>query len=203
LTSSQKYIKRILDLVLSSTGLLIVSPLLLLGLVLARISTRKNGLYCSTRIGQNGIPFTMWKIRTMKNVEGLDTTVTSSKDPRITKFGQFLRRTKLDELPQLWNVLKGDMSLVGPRPDVSGFADQLTGEDRIILSIRPGITGLATLTFRKEEELLANQKNPERYNREVIWPEKVRLNKLYIKKYRQQLDFEILVKTFFGGTISL
>ncbi len=139
----------------------------------------------------------------MKNVEGLDTTVTSSKDPRITKFGQFLRRTKLDELPQLWNVLKGDMSLVGPRPDVSGFADQLTGEDRIILSIRPGITGLATLTFRKEEELLANQKNPERYNREVIWPEKVRLNKLYIKKYRQQLDFEILVKTFFGGTISL
>lgn len=201
MTSFQKYIKRILDLALSTTGLLIVSPLLLIGIVFARISTRKNGLYCSTRIGQNGIPFTMWKIRTMKNLPTINTTVTTSSDPRITKFGQFLRRTKLDELPQLWNVLKGDMSLVGPRPDVSGFADKLTGKDRIILSIRPGITGLATLTFRNEEKLLANQKNPESYNREVVWPEKVRLNKLYIKKYSLQLDFEILVKTLFGGTI--
>jgi len=95
------------------------------------------------------------------------------------------------------------MSIVGPRPDVPGFADHLQGENWIILTIRPGITGLATLAFRNEEELLANQKNPERYNREVIWPEKVRLNKLYIEKYSLFLDFNILFKTLFGGTISI
>ena len=145
----------------------------------------------------------MWKIRTMKNIEELDTTVTTSKDPRITPFGQFLRRTKLDELPQLWNVIKGDMSLVGPRPDVPGFADTLVGEDRILLSVRPGITGLATLAYRDEEQLLAKQKDPEQYNKEVIWPEKVLLNRFYIEHYSLWLDFKIIYKTIFGGNISV
>ena len=176
-----------------------LTPLLLTILLLVILSSQQNGLYKSIRIGQHGYPFTMWKIRTMKNIEGLDTTVTTSKDPRITPFGQFLRRTKLDELPQLWNVIKGDMSLVGPRPDVPGFADTLIGEDRILLSVRPGITGLATLAYRDEEQLLAKQKDPEQYNKEVIWPEKVRLNRFYIEHYSLWLDFKIIYKTIFGG----
>ena len=203
MSNFQIFIKRFIDLLISIVGLLLCCPIFLIIFIITYFTTLKNGLYFSTRIGKNGRPFTMWKIRTMKNHPTINTSVTTSNDTRITTFGQFLRRTKLDELPQLWNVLKGDMSLVGPRPDVPGFADTLTGEDRIILSIRPGITGLATLAFRNEEILLANQKNPEIYNKKVIWPEKVKLNKLYIKKYSLRLDVDILTKTLFGGTISI
>ncbi|UAB80425.1 sugar transferase [Marixanthomonas sp. SCSIO 43207] len=199
----QVFLKRTIDFLFSFVGNLLSLPLIILALIISSLETRKWGIYSSTRIGQNGRPFTMWKIRTMKNIEGLDTTVTTSKDPRITPFGQFLRRTKLDELPQLWNVIKGDMSLVGPRPDVPGFADTLIGEDRILLSVRPGITGLATLAYRDEEQLLAKQKDPEQYNKEVIWPEKVRLNKYYIEHYSLWLDFKIIYKTIFGGNISV
>lgn len=199
----QFIVKRIIDLICSILGLLIALPFILLVYIITSINSQQNGLYKSIRIGKHGHPFTMWKIRTMKSIEGLDTTVTTSKDPRITPFGQFLRRTKLDELPQLWNVIKGDMSLVGPRPDVPGFADTLVGEDRILLSVRPGITGLATLAYRDEEQLLAKQKDPEQYNKEVIWPEKVRLNRYYIEHYSLWLDFKIIYKTIFGGNISV
>jgi lipopolysaccharide/colanic/teichoic acid biosynthesis glycosyltransferase len=106
-----------------------------------------------------------------------------------------LRCFKLDELPQLWNVLKGDMSFVGPRPDVSGFADELIGEDRIVLSVRPGITGPATLAFREEESLLQAQADPETYNREVLFPEKVRINKKYVTEYRFQDDLLLILRT--------
>jgi lipopolysaccharide/colanic/teichoic acid biosynthesis glycosyltransferase len=126
------------------------------------------------------------------------TSVITANNPRITKIGRFLRKTKLDELPQLWNVLLGNMSFVGPRPDVPGFADKLQGEDRIVLSIRPGITGPASLAFRNEEELLAQQENPEQYNREIIWPEKVRINKEYIRNYSLWLDIKIIWKTVFS-----
>src|SRR5688572_8920989 len=113
----------------------------------------------------------------------MNTVVTTEHDPRITPLGRWFRKTKLDELPQLINVLLGQMSLVGPRPDVPGFADQLSGEDRIILSVHPGMTGPATLRFRYEEQELARQVNPERYNRDVIYPEKVRLNREYVESY--------------------
>lgn len=203
MSKDQLIIKRIIDLICSALLLLLAFTVIILLYILVIFNSKQSGFYKSTRIGKHGRPFIMWKIRTMENIEWLDTTVTTSKDPRITAFGRFLRRTKLDELPQLWNVLKGDMSLVGPRPDVSGFADKLQGEDRKVLTIRPGITGLATLAFRNEEKLLAKQKNPERYNRKVIWPEKVRINKLYIDKYSLLLDFKILFKTIFGGKFTV
>ncbi|PVW15752.1 sugar transferase [Marixanthomonas spongiae] len=200
---NQLILKRFFDFLFSILGLVITFPFILIFYLIVFFTSQQNGLYKSTRIGQHGHPFTMWKLRTMRPHPTLNTTVTSSRDIRITPFGRLLRRTKLDELPQLWNVLKGDMSLVGPRPDVPGFADQLQGDDRKILSVRPGITGLATLAFRDEEVVLANQTDPERYNREVIWPEKVRLNRYYLEHYSLSLDFNILFKTVFGGTISV
>ena len=140
--------------------------------------------------------FNVIKLRTMKDVAGIDTTATSRTDPRITKGGAFLRRFKLDELPQLWNVLTGDMSFVGPRPDVPGFADKLTGEDRIVLTVRPGITGPATLKYKDEEEILAKQKNPDQYNRDVIWPDKVKINRKYIENYSFFKDIYYIFNTF-------
>ena len=196
-------IKRFLDSIVSFLVLIVCFPLLIILFVIANISTKENGFYTNTRIGKQGRPFVMWKIRSMKSYPAINTSVTTQCDPRITPFGRFLRQTKLDELPQLWNVLKGDMSLVGPRPDVPGFADKLEGDNRKILTVRPGITGLATLSFRNEEILLSKQKNPEKYNLEVIWPEKVRLNKYYIEHYSLWLDFKILFKTVFGGKISI
>lgn len=155
------------------------------------------GLYLSTRIGKNGKGFTIYKLRTMKETSVQTTSVTTINNPNITKVGRFLRKTKIDELPQLWNILKGDMSFIGPRPDVAGFADRLQGEDRIVLSIKPGITGLASIYFKNEEEILAQQENPEAYNQQLIWPQKIRLNKFYIKKHSCFLDLKILYKTIF------
>ena len=131
----------------------------------------------------------------MRPVKGINTSVTTDKDPRISKIGRFWRKTKIDELPQLWNVLVGEMSFVGPRPDVPGFADKLEGEERLILSIRPGITGPASLRFKNEEEILAAQPDPERYNREVIWPEKVKINLEYIRNYSLRKDIDYIIKT--------
>lgn len=134
----------------------------------------------------------------MKDVPGMATHITTNNDPRITLLGRFFRKTKIDELPQLINVFWGQMSFVGPRPDVPGFADQLKGNDRLILSVRPGITGPATLKFRDEENLLAKQSNPERYNREVIYPEKIRLNREYVEYYSFCKDIKYIFETIFG-----
>jgi lipopolysaccharide/colanic/teichoic acid biosynthesis glycosyltransferase len=147
------------------------------------LDTKKNGFFIQDRVGKGGRIFRVIKIRTMCEVPGMDTTVTMSTDQRITALGRFWRKTKIDELPQLINVLKGDMSFVGPRPDVPGYADTLTGEDRIVLSLRPGITGPATLKYRDEEEILARLEDPERYNKEIIWPDKIRLNKEYVQNW--------------------
>ena len=134
----------------------------------------------------------------MRDGTAFETTVTTADDPRITSVGRLLRRTKVDELPQFMNVLLGHMSLVGPRPDVPGFADRLTGADRIILGVAPGITGPATLAYRREEDLLAAQADPERYNREVIYPDKVRLNRAYVENYTLWRDIEYLWRTVVG-----
>ena len=132
----------------------------------------------------------------MRVANGRQTTATASHDPRITRVGAILRKTKVDELPQFWNVLWGDMSVVGPRPDVPGFADQLQGKDRDILQLRPGITGLASLVFRHEEDLLAQADNPEAFNSEVIYPAKVRLNLRYLHDYTLRRDIMYILATF-------
>ena len=161
----------------------------------AALDTRSNGFYVQTRIGRGGRPFRLLKLRTMTTSTALDTTVTAEDDPRITRIGRLLRRSKLDELPQLINVLIGDMSFVGPRPDVAGFADLLQGHDRLILSVRPGITGPATLKYRHEERILAQQADPERYNAEHIYPDKVRINREYVENYRFTTDLRLLLQT--------
>ena len=117
---------------------------------------------------------------------------------RLRPSGRLFRRLKIDELPQLINVLLGQMSLVGPRPDVPGFADKLEGDDRLVLSVRPGITGPATLHYRNEEELLADQADPEAYNRDVVWPHKVELNKRYVREYSLSGDIRYILETIFG-----
>ena len=140
--------------------------------------------------------FKVVKLRTMRPENG--TTVTTANDARITAMGQRLRRWKLDELPQLWNVLIGDMSFVGPRPDVPGFLDKLTGEDRALLTLRPGITGPASLKYRDEEQILAQVGEPERYNAEVIWPDKVRINLEYLRSWSLGKDLGFIIKTVLG-----
>jgi lipopolysaccharide/colanic/teichoic acid biosynthesis glycosyltransferase len=124
--------------------------------------------------------------------------MTSLNDPRITPLGKFLRKYNFDELPQLFNVLIGDMSFVGPRPDVKGYADKLIGDDRIILSVKPGITGPATLKFKNEDRLLSQQKDPKKYNDTVIWKEKVKINKLYVENWSLLGDLNYIVKTIFA-----
>lgn len=193
-----RIIKRSFDLFLALLGLVFLWWLILLAWVLAGIDTRRNGFFMQARIGQMGKQFRVIKIRTMRESGCTGTTVTTLTDPRVTSMGRILRSTKVDELPQLINVLFGQMSFVGPRPDVPGFYDLLEGADRIILTVRPGITGPATLKYRNEEEMLANQENPEAYNREVIFPDKVRINRDYVENYRFSNDLKYIWQTVFG-----
>ena len=197
LNPHQKFLKRMLDIILAIIGLILSIIFLLPLLIITSIDTKSFGLIAQTRIGQHGKPFKLLKLKTMRDTKQPQNYITTINDPRITKFGRFLRKTKIDELPQLWNVLKGDMSFVGPRPDVPGYADQLQGEDRIILSVRPGITGPASLAYKDEEEILAQKQNPKQFNDEVIWPEKVRINKAYIENYSLITDIKIIFNTVF------
>lgn len=192
----QKIIKRLFDLFFSFIGFLIFLIPVLILIVLATISTRKIGLYRQNRIGLTGSVFVMYKIRSMKEGESVN-DITLMNEPRITPFGRFLRAHKLDELPQLWNVLKGDMSLVGPRPDVPGYADKLKGGDRLVLSVRPGITGPATLKYMNEEEILSKELDPIDYNDRVIWKDKVEMNKQYIKNWSFTGDIKYILETIF------
>ena len=190
--------KRSFDLVFSTVGLLLLWWLILLAALAARIDTGMNGFFMQQRVGRFGRLFSVIKIRTMRPVDNINTTVTTDNDKRITAVGRFLRKTKIDELPQLINVFLGDMSFVGPRPDVPGFADLLVGEEKSVLAIRPGITGPATLAYKDEEKLLASVDDPEKYNREVVFPDKVRINKEYIKNYSLFSDLKYIFITIFG-----
>ena len=192
------FIKRGFDIIVSFLGLTFSWWLIFIAWVIATFETKSNGFFIQKRVGKDGKIFNVIKIKTMKKVEGIDTTITSSNDVRITKSGKFFRDTKIDELPQLINVLIGDMSFVGPRPDVPGYADKLEGEDRIVLSIRPGITGPASLKYKNEEEILASQNDPKWYNDKIIWPDKVRINKEYIKNWSLKKDIEYIIKTVTG-----
>jgi lipopolysaccharide/colanic/teichoic acid biosynthesis glycosyltransferase len=191
-------LKRIFDLIVSLVGLSFTWWIILIAWIVAAIETKSNGFFIQQRVGKNGKLFNVIKIKTMKKINGIDTTITSSNDARITKSGKFFRDTKIDELPQLWNVFIGDMSFVGPRPDVPGYADKLEGEDRIVLSIRPGITGPASLKYKNEEEILSTKENPKKYNDNVIWPDKVKINKEYIKNWSLKKDIDYIIKTVTG-----
>ncbi|MEX2359664.1 MAG: sugar transferase [Gammaproteobacteria bacterium] len=190
--------KRTFDIVFALIGIAATHWIIGIAWLAATIDTRMNGFFTQTRAGRDGRPFRIIKIRTMRRLPGRVMTVTASDDPRITKLGRFFRKTKIDELPQLFNVLVGHMSFVGPRPDVPEYAASLTGGDRIILSVRPGLTGPATLKYRNEEALLAEQQDPQRYNDEVIYPEKVKLNRAYVENYSFSKDLKYIWQTVFG-----
>ncbi len=197
LNTRQQFVKRVFDLFFSVIGILfLVIPIIIL-IIISSISTKKIGLFSQHRIGKHARLFTMYKIRTMIGNDD-ESPITLLDDKRITPFGKFLRLFKLDELPQLFNVLIGDMSFVGPRPDVAGYADILKGDDKIVLSVKPGITGPATLKFKNEEQLLVNQSDPKKYNDEIIWVEKVKINRQYIENWTLLYDIRYILKTIFN-----
>ncbi len=188
-------LKNSFDKTFALIGLLVLSPLLLLIALLIRVKMPDAAvLFRQQRVGQYGKVFTMVKFRTM-TVTRHGSSISVAGESRITPLGAFLRKYKLDELPELWNILKGDMSFVGPRPDVPGYADKLIGKDRDILQLKPGITGPATLKYRNEEELLAQQTNPQQYNDEVIFPDKVKINLEYLHHHSFWGDIRIIIKT--------
>jgi lipopolysaccharide/colanic/teichoic acid biosynthesis glycosyltransferase len=189
-------VKRIFDIVFSFFGLIILSPVFLVIAILIMIKMPGRVFFRQERVGRNGNLFTLVKFRTMtENHDGNLITVKANK--RITSLGSILRKYKLDELTELWNVIRGEMSFVGPRPDVPGYADNLTGEGRNILKLRPGITGPATLKYSDEEEILASVPDPVKYNNEVIFPDKVRLNLEYLNNHSLWGDIKIILRTIF------
>jgi lipopolysaccharide/colanic/teichoic acid biosynthesis glycosyltransferase len=193
-----RVIKRVFDIILSSVGIILSFWVIILAFIIASIETKSFGLFIQKRVGQNARLFNVFKIKTMKEVAGVEGTITTSNDMRITKSGKFFRDTKIDELPQLFNVFLGSMSFVGPRPDVKGYADKLEGEDRLLLTIRPGITGPASIKYKNEEELLSRQSDPKEYNDKVIWVDKVAINLEYIKNWSLKKDIKYIIKTIIG-----
>ena len=193
------FIKYLFDKIAALLGIIILSPVMLIIFIIHKIvMPGGNFIFKQERVGQFGKIFNIYKIRTMKNnVEKNDNFVTTANDDRILPFGKWLRRTKLDEIVELVNVLKGDMSLVGPRPDVEGYADKLEGDDRKILELRPGITGPASLKYINEEEILAKVDNPQQYNDEVIFPDKVKINLEYYDNRTFWGDVRIIINTIF------
>lgn len=193
-----RVIKRAFDLSASTLGILLLSPILIVTGIIIKINMNDGPvLFRQKRIGRNGREFVMVKFRSMKMIHD-GRTVSVAGESRITPLGAKLRKYKLDELPELWNVLIGDMSFVGPRPDVPGYADLLKGDAREILKLRPGITGPASLKYRNEEELLAKQSNPQKYNDEVIFPDKVKINRYYLNHYSFIKDIQIIFCTILG-----
>lgn len=193
-----RYGKRAFDFCLAFLGLLLLLlPLAIVSLVILVVDGRPIS-FRQQRVGRHGRPFRICKFRTMTNRPVTGSTVTIAGDSRITPLGRWLRRFKLDELPQLWNVLVGDMSFVGPRPDVPGYMDRLQGDAARLLELRPGITGPATLAFRNEEQLLAQAADPIAYNDHVIFPEKVRLNLKYLDEMSLLTDLRCLLRTMVG-----
>ena len=187
-------IKFLFDRIFAFIGIILALPLFIIIPVIIFSGSKGPVLFRQKRVGKDGDLFTLIKFRTMVSNDGKN-SVTAKSDPRITREGSFLRRWKLDELPELFNVLKGDMSFVGPRPDVPGYADRLEGEDRKILQLRPGVTGPATLKYLDEEEILSRVPDPQHYNDEVIFPDKVRINLKYLEKFSFAGDLRIIFHT--------
>ncbi|NJB83247.1 sugar transferase [Wenyingzhuangia aestuarii] len=180
LSKKQRIYKRTVDLIGAFIGLVVLGiPIIVLALVVY-LKTGENGFFLQQRVGQRAKLFWIIKIKTMY------------KSTKLKGYAAFLRKSKLDELPQLLNILKGEMSIVGPRPDIVGFADKLKGEERLILELKPGLTGPASLHFYNEEQILSKQKDKEKFNKEIIWREKIRINMNYIKRYTLANDFKYL-----------
>lgn len=194
--------KWIFDRLMSFIGLIVLLPILLVVTVLIRVKMSGGPvIFTQRRVGRNGKLFTMYKFRSMTMGHG-GSSVSVAGENRITPLGAKLRKYKLDELPELWNVLIGDMSFVGPRPDVPGYADNLKGDDRLVLKLRPGITGPASLKYRNEEEILATVDDPQRYNDEVIFPDKVRINLYYYRHYSFVKDIQMIFCTVLGKNMT-
>ena len=191
-------LKYIFDRAMAFIGLLILWPVLLVVAILIKVKMPGGPvIFKQKRVGRDGKLFTMYKFRSMTVGHG-GSSVSVAGESRITPLGAKLRHYKLDELPELGNVLIGDMSFVGPRPDVPGYADQLKGADRDVLKLRPGITGPASLKYRDEEDLLAGKEDPQKYNDEVIFPDKVRINLYYLHHYSFLKDIEMIFCTVLG-----
>lgn len=193
--------KYLFDRIMAFVGLIVLSPVLLVVWMLIRVKMPDGpAVFTQKRVGKDGKLFTMYKFRSM-SAQHSGSTVSVAGESRITPLGAKLRRYKLDELPELWNVLIGDMSFVGPRPDVPGYADKLEGDDRRVLQLRPGITGPASLKYRDEEILLAGQANPQEFNDKVIYPDKVRINLYYLDHYSFLADIKMIFATVLGKRI--
>tara|TARA_B100000683_G_scaffold136812_1_gene133465 strand:- start:1107 stop:1691 length:585 start_codon:yes stop_codon:yes gene_type:complete len=189
-------IKRIFDLISSSIVLVLLTPLLFLISLLIILDSKGGPFYIQVRIGQNGIPFGLYKFRSMRiDTEGLKITV--GKDPRITKIGSIIRKYKLDELPQLINIIKGEMSVVGPRPETPNYVELYSEEQKKVLKVKPGLTDYASLYYIDESRILSERDNPEKAYIEEVMPAKLMLNQKYIQDASFWIDMKIIFITLF------
>ncbi|MGG7142791.1 sugar transferase [Clostridium nigeriense] len=189
-------VKRIFDFLLSLFGIIILSPIFIIVSIAIKLDSKGSILFLQKRVGRYGKEFDIYKFRTMvTDAEKLGKQITVGKDNRITKVGAFLRKFKIDELPQLFNVLKGDMSLVGPRPEVPKYVALYNKEQKKVLDIRPGITDMASLRYKDENDILGKVDNPEEYYINVIMKDKLNLNLEYIEKSNVFFDIYLIVKT--------
>ena len=190
-------IKRLFDLMFAIFGLIILLPFFLAISIFIKIDSKGSVFFIQDRVGQDAFLFKIIKFRTMNTSEEIKSAISIKGDVRVTKFGEILRRYKIDELPELINIVRGEMSFVGPRPDVPGYADKLNGDARNILKLKPGITSLASLKYSNEELLLSQQKNPIDYNNNIIYPDKVKMNLNYYKNHNLWTDIKIKFATIF------
>lgn len=186
--------KRLFDMVCAALGLLVLSPVLLVCALLVGLTSPGGVLFRQERVGKDGVPFTIYKFRSMRK-DNAGLKISTSSDSRITPVGRVLRKAKLDELPQLWNVLKGDMSFVGPRPEVREYTDLYTPEQRQVLLVRPGITGLASIRYRNENDLLSASTDPNRTYIEEVMPAKLALDLEYIPRACVSYDVRLILET--------
>lgn len=193
-SSGRLYRKRLFDMVCAALGLLVLSPVLLLCALLVGLTSPGGVLFRQERVGKDGVPFTIYKFRSMRK-DNAGLKISTSSDSRITPVGRVLRKAKLDELPQLWNVLKGDMSFVGPRPEVREYTDLYTPEQRQVLLVRPGITGLASIRYRNENDLLSASTDPNRTYIEEVMPAKLALDLEYIPRACVSYDVRLILET--------
>lgn len=190
---------RFFDVVLSGIGLILLSPLFLVLYVLIRLESKGGGFYAQERIGKDGVPFKLYKFRSMRQDADKGSLITvGGHDPRITKMGYFIRKYKLDELPQLWNVFIGDMSLVGPRPEVEKYTRLYTPEQRMVLSVAPGITDWASIEYVDENVILGHAEDPDKAYIEQIMPDKIKYNMKYINHKSIGEYFKIIFMTFWS-----
>ena len=196
MTKLNELIKRVFDFFAALIGIIIISPILIVVSIAIKLDSPGKIMFLQKRVGRNEMDFYIYKFRTMvTDAEKLGKQITVGKDNRITKVGAFLRKYKIDELPQLFNVLKGDMSLVGPRPEVPKYVALYSEEQKKVLSVRPGITDLASLRYSDENEILGKVDNPEEYYINVIMKDKLNLNLEYIEKSNLFFDISLIIKT--------